>query len=382
MSLALHNDHNVYILGAGFSREANMPLISDFLVRMRDSHEWLETEGRRTEADAVQEVLNFRLSASAAAYWTQLDLENIEELFSLASSHSSSLTDKIQLAIAATLDHAAHSAQTQKVRLRMENHALIALGEPAKPKVTWLEATSDPKLFHLDAYVHHVGMLLGMIRNGVVAGENTFITFNYDTVLERTLETLGLDYSYALRKDGVEFHPSAKAKPTGDLNILKLHGSVNWARSNASRDLTVFGDYGEVRRAGRIPELIPPTWKKVFEEQLAHVWDQAVAALRSATRVIVIGFSIPPTDTHFKYLLAAGLQQNISLRQISFFNLPGAIEPLKARASLLLRNEYIQNERISFHGLDLGSLANDYRALGEIGRPVWRLGDGGTIQRY
>lgn len=34
----------------------------------------------------------------------------------------------------------------------------------------------------------------------------------------------------------------------------------------------------------------------------------------------MIGFSIPPTDTHFKYLLSAGLRDNISLRQVLFIN--------------------------------------------------------------
>ena len=85
-NLPLQNDHNVYILGAGFSREAGLPLISDFLVRMRDCHEWLQGQRRASEADAVSEALRFRLESTSAAYAVDLDLENIEELFSLASS--------------------------------------------------------------------------------------------------------------------------------------------------------------------------------------------------------------------------------------------------------------------------------------------------------
>ena len=86
MSIPLQNDHNVYILGAGFSHDAGLPLISDFLLRMRDSHEWLQKQNRTTEARSVEAVLNFRLDAASAAYWVNLDLENIEELFSLASA--------------------------------------------------------------------------------------------------------------------------------------------------------------------------------------------------------------------------------------------------------------------------------------------------------
>ena len=60
-------------------------MIKNFLLRLRDSHPWLEQQGRHDEAKAVQRVLEFRLKAASAAYWVTLDLENIEELFSLAS---------------------------------------------------------------------------------------------------------------------------------------------------------------------------------------------------------------------------------------------------------------------------------------------------------
>ena len=67
MRRLLHNNHNVYILGAGFSHDAGLPLISDFLVRMRDSHEWLENQVRNSEAVAIDKVLDFRLNAASAA---------------------------------------------------------------------------------------------------------------------------------------------------------------------------------------------------------------------------------------------------------------------------------------------------------------------------
>lgn len=358
-----------------------MPLIRDFLVRMRDSQEWLESLKRSSEVNAVKEVLRFRLAASAAAYWTQLDLENIEELFSLASASSPSLTTKIQQAIAATLDHAQCHARTEKKRLEIKNPSLVDPINPTTPNVQWLEFSAEQKLYLIDPYAHHVGKLLGMFLNGKVQGDNTFITFNYDTVLERALERLGQDYGYALPGD-VKFADSCKCKPRAPLNILKLHGSVNWARSRPGGPLEVFNAYADVRDAGLVPELVPPTWKKVFEDQLAHVWGQAVAALRSATRVIVIGFSIPPTDTHFKYLLAAGLQENISLREITFFNVPKAIDPLRDRASNLLRRDYIQSGLISFDGHGLKELASNNEALTKIGRPYWRPGEQSSIQEY
>ena len=62
-----HNDHNVYILGAGFAAEAGLPLIYDFMNRMRDAAAWLaEHGGRDPEVNAIEEVLDFRLRAAAA----------------------------------------------------------------------------------------------------------------------------------------------------------------------------------------------------------------------------------------------------------------------------------------------------------------------------
>ena len=111
----VENDHNVYILGAGFSRDAGLPIISDFLVQMRDSHEWLQSKNRQKDVKAVEEVLKFRLRATSAAYWVNLDLENIEELFSLATATGDEMERHTRFAIGATPDY---SRQTHPRVLR------------------------------------------------------------------------------------------------------------------------------------------------------------------------------------------------------------------------------------------------------------------------
>src|SRR5713226_1534551 len=100
----IENDHNVYILGAGVSAISGMPVIADFMFALRDAQAWLSEQKRAREAQAIERVLEFRLSATPAAYRVQLDLENIEELFSFASIADERLSDDIRLAIAATLD--------------------------------------------------------------------------------------------------------------------------------------------------------------------------------------------------------------------------------------------------------------------------------------
>jgi hypothetical protein len=368
----LKNDHNVYILGAGFSKDANMPEISDFLIRMRDGCTWLSGKADRfDEINSIGEVLKFRLAAASAAYWITLDLENIEELFSLAaaSPDGAKLNKDIRKAIAATLDFCEATADDCDVPSE---------GKSVPSKLpSFLKLRPSKKHEHSDEfprYAHYVAKLLGKCWMGNEVGKNTFITFNYDTVLEDALYSLKTDFSYCLGKQKVNYDSSALcSKNNSDvIQVLKLHGSINWARETTSgRDLKVFGHYEDARKIGGIPELLPPTWKKILENQLANVWDSAVEALKYATRVIIIGFSIPPTDMHFKYLMAAGLQQNVSLRQIYFIN-PKA-EELKVQAEKILREKYISSKKISFYPLQLNAFIKDSEMLAQIGRPIKRL---------
>jgi hypothetical protein len=91
------------------------------------------------------------------------------------------------------------------------------------------------------------------------------------------------------------------------------------------------------------------------------VWSQAIEKLKTATRIIVIGYSLPPTDAHFRFLLAAGLQENISLNKIVFVN-PGLKEGdpnkllLEERIFGVFRKELFEKGIIEFIGLE----ANDF----------------------
>lgn len=58
------NDHNVYVLGAGFSKDAGLPLVAEFFNRTRDSVQWLKDNG--------QHAGNRRGSASYLAIRCQL----------------------------------------------------------------------------------------------------------------------------------------------------------------------------------------------------------------------------------------------------------------------------------------------------------------------
>jgi hypothetical protein len=362
----LHNDHNVYVLGAGFSRLRGLPLIEDFMLKMRDALQYHSQLNRPKECAAINAVLEFRLSASAAAYRVQVDLENIEDLFSLASASPGQLEENIKIAIAATLDYCLSSRSAPNAMFAAEPHEL-------QPSQSW---TSTPNSVNpgspnwsVPAYEFIVRAMLGSWQSPNPISENTFITFNYDTLVEDSLTALGVDYSLG-------FDGAGRDSRDTNVRLLKLHGSVNWVVAKGSRTkVTVMENYRSVIDAGLVPQIIPPTWKKDSKGAFDAIWSQSIAALADATRVVIVGFSIPPTDLHFKYLLAAGLRENYSLREIVFVNPSPGKSLVEERCKSLFANSQHNAARLRFvdrRSEDFMGQGTDESHLWSISRPVPR----------
>lgn len=316
----LHNDHNVYILGAGFSADRGLPVVKDFMLAVRDAHEWLIKVGRNDEASAIAKVLQYRLKAASAAYRVQLDLENIEELFSLAAASNEALTADICKAIAATLDY--------RLKTRQDSKMIFRVPVTFKKPDHWLSSNQTGNVSTIEAplYEYYLQAMLGKLLSNELVGENTFITFNYDTLVEESLRALGVEFSYGFKSKRVNYAPSATDlghHTNAQIKVYKLHGSTNWTRPGGiggSGKLRVYREYSELVNSQLTPVIIPPTWRKQFANQLLDIWNGSISAIEKATRLIIIGFSMPDNDAHFKYLMAAGLQNNLSLREIVFVN--------------------------------------------------------------
>lgn len=368
----IHNDHNVYIIGAGFSRARGLPLIADFMFALRDAHEWLQDEDRIDEAAAVQKVLEFRQKSTASSYRVQIDLENIEELFSLASAAESGLTEQICLAIAATFEHRLAKRPIPKTKFNVDKGSLN-LPACLTRDVLHPGASANSVQYQASTYDFAVAGLLGLLGDTRSRVANTFITFNYDTLIEEALTSLQHPFSYGFPAKTTDQDPSVHdlaLSPGSKTAVLKLHGSTNWAypRQRGTR-MTVFSSYDHIRMEKYIPELVPPTWHKSFEGPLSHVWQQALAAISRATRLVVIGFSMPPTDLHFKYLIAAALRENISLREILFVNPDQAT--VEQRAGTLF-GDLARRPTVRFAATDIarfvtqGELQNTVASVGRL----------------
>jgi hypothetical protein len=342
---------------------------------MRDAHEWLEREGRKAEVTAVGNVLDYRLKATPAAYRLPLDLENIEELFSLASAGKDDRTDDIRRAIAATIDYSESRVAEPMSQFFIESPSkLVPL--PSAVFDRKLLAEGDDRQITAEAPTYHLAIagLLGLLNTPRPRAENTFISFNYDLVAERALSALGVPFHYGFEHRTYTYHPLARRRlrVTGDQGValLKLHGSINWAYPRRVRGkLTVYGSYEDVRADSFVPHLVPPTWRKIFDGTFAHVWEKAREKISQATRLVVIGFSMPPTDLHFKYLLASGLQDSLSLREVVFVDKnPDEVEK-RARALFGDLNRQPAVRIVRSDAAQFALSEETEKNIGAIGRP-------------
>lgn len=112
--------------------------------------------------------------------------------------------------------------------------------------------------------------------------------------------------------------------------LLKLHGSANWAICGECRRIRILGqkltadpDYFRNRpcdgcgKSGLRLLLVPPSWdKSEYSEVMRPVWEKAVSALKAATRICIIGYSMPQSDAFFRFLLTLGLAENDRLSKL------------------------------------------------------------------
>jgi len=142
-----------------------------------------------------------------------------------------------------------------------------------------------------------------------------YITFNYDLLLEQSLEKLGKQYHYLSVNVDIfdryykNYHPS--------ILILKLHGSLNWELLSRGDDIifkkkSVKPTYPEnsINANSFIePGIVPPTILKEeinseynesnpLKRLLINQWKYAIQLLSKADKVIIVGYSFPETDYH------------------------------------------------------------------------------------
>jgi len=264
-----------------------------------------------------------------------IDLENIEHLFSLldmdidfGGKTAGTLRQDLIFLILRTLER---TIQTENLSRGPWGIAAKGIGDDKLVHGRAIFATYV-ELFSALASRRWIGGTFGIPNDGKC--QDTIITMNYDCLLDDCLTKIGVQPAYGLKEPEL---PQEFRCCGYEMSFLKLHGSANWFKCISGRcaeKIMIAGGTPTKRleyfyaphcpHCGQNavePVIVPPTWAKGGQsEVLRPVWSEALKALREAGRIFIIGYSMPPTDEFFRYMLALALATNEGLDKVVVVN--------------------------------------------------------------
>jgi hypothetical protein len=300
---------NVFILGAGASVHAGAPLMANFLDKSRDLFAASPHDSAANDLSRV-----FRALSNLQAVHSKADLEfvNLEDVFGafemadlLGTKPSEpGLLESMQNVIAWTLD------RTMKFSV-------------LEGRIT----TTAP--------YQRFGEMIQRLVQLPQSSQCSVMTFNYDLGLDIALRYARLTPAYGLDD----------ARGTA-VKLLKLHGSIGWRQCPKCNH--VVPEVGpQLDRYARVAEMswsdlrshagaravccgemidggaviVPPSWNKSeYRSSLVNVWRHAAQELAEATSIFVAGYSLPQTDSFFKYLYGLGTASDTLLERFWVFD--------------------------------------------------------------
>ena len=353
----------VLILGAGFSKPAGIPLLGGFVDRMWElairgkAEKPLDSEDIKIFSDAMA----IRDELDGYHGRAMFDDRNIEDILSILSFNVMAGGKKERDKLTA-MAHAI--ARTIELSCTVKHPGI----EPRKGRVI----ADGP-----DLYRDFWKALFKSLADGRKLP--SIITFNYDLVLERSLlqtvvgthfgvsnrlpfERLRLRYDYSQiptiqyrvqyasydtwsssersMSEGtlLEIEPLNETQAAAEIEILKLHGSLNFPRHRTAINPKAPSPAHNIAAAQTDPFIQPPVFNKTTDGRGSTMWATALERLRGAKNVVIVGYSLPQTDIYMQYFLKAAVGPNRNLNRITVFD-PVMFTQSDAKVSMQHRYE-------------------------------------------
>lgn len=281
----------VYLLGAGFSAPAGLPVMSNFLEKAKDMLYLSERDEFAHFAGVLERVNHL----SVIKNYFKSDLFNIEEILSI-------------LEIKASVSLPGEREGFIRFISDVIRFYSAAFDRPIEPKVNtgnWYDF-----IFGDDLTVAHYGFFALSLFNTAfhpidperpdlprlkVAPSTprqtsySVITLNYDRLLENPIDSINKVYKIdrPLKYEYETYDPDWKVP-----HVAKLHGDVE--KGN----------------------IVPPTWSKAIAPEISSSWRIALHLLSECNHIRIVGYSLPISDAYIKYLLKAGILENHHLKTI------------------------------------------------------------------
>lgn len=315
----------VFILGAGASAFAGAPLMTTFIAAANE----VRRSGKLSADEVASFDLVFRARSQLQSVYSKalLDINNVESLF--GAFEMAALLGSLGNLAAADVDRLPQSI-IQLIARTIELRVQYRFGESGDRGL--------PRIKPPQPYEEFVELVTALLQS---ANNPCLITFNYDLALDYALHYAGVPVNYCLEE-----------QTTQGLPLLKLHGSLNWGRCRQCskivpwqfqdwfRNKVILRSQEEAfttvslsnvleshscKSCGlplqKQPMIVPPTWNKgKYRSELMNVWRTAAGHLSEAENIVVIGYSLPPTDEFFRYFYALGSVGDTVLERVCIVN--------------------------------------------------------------
>lgn len=328
---------NVFIFGAGASKDAGVPLMNDFIKEGLALKNKKISRAEKIDFDRVDQAITSLYNSLYSKI--NIELINIEDVFGLIEMGK----------ILNKFPGCTNATEIEELRKSIIKFIVVTIEQKNLFNYKKGEIASTAKIY--DQFADKI--LRNMYRNNI---SFSVITFNYDISLDHSLSFHGLPHTYCfLSKNKIKLikpHYTEKNK----IKLIKLHGSINWGICSKCKQITpidftrfnthpclgpepspnlipirigskignFFHSNGDGCRGKLkdIPLLIPPTWNKTdYHSHVKIIWKYAVQELSEAENIFIIGYSMPETDLFFKYLLGLGTINPVKrLKKLWIFN--------------------------------------------------------------
>jgi NAD-dependent SIR2 family protein deacetylase len=274
----------VYILGAGFSKDAGGLLMNEFL--------------RRRQLGSRRETLN-RIYPKIKRFMQQSIQDgvigpdwNIEEFFNLVSE-----ADLLKLKFKRSGENDWEASKIYRDLVDcIVNELLLSMRKKLRNR--------NPQLPS-----HYVDFGKRYVKRDV-----TIITFNWDHIPEWLLFSKFGSLDYCLDVDNVKKVNRNLGNIFKGIKLLKLHGSVNWLIcENPNHPIHIYNSWqaqkvrlDSCRKCDcqLYKMVVPPVWhKRGYAQRIGELWETAADELCDADKIVIIGYSLPIFDISAKYLL-------------------------------------------------------------------------------
>lgn len=304
------NKKYVFIMGAGASKDDNLPIQDEILKNILKSEfafknkEGLHKKEYKRVSNEIKKLLKTIFTGGNAI--DNIALESIFNILETAIAKNQDIGDisleKVKKYYDTLIEGIMFATLTNA---KIKEHSIFN----SKPQSPY--TIIGKKIY--DGYKNQTNINL------------SFITFNYDICLDRVLlsmynkdENKSYDIDFGIDLGNYEqekwFHRPRKRK----IDLLRPHGSINWlfcrscgkvfskiSKQGKPLDLVSTGKCYNCGLSSVEPYIVHPTNNRIYENKyIMQIWNKVETALQEADDWCFIGYSLPEADRYFSYLLS------------------------------------------------------------------------------